>query len=655
MKQSNFFKWFTVLSTLFAAIIFITSCNKKFDEPPTYVPLVVTPTLTIADLKAKHTIGAFETITTDDIVTGVVVADDQSGNFYKTIVIQDTTGGITLRLDGYDLYTNYPVGRRIYIKLKGLILGDYNRLIQIGGGADSTTNPARPSLLPLASTLFDKYIIKGTLNNPVTPKVVTIDQLDDSYQSTLIQLNNFEFAPGDTSKTFGDPSLVQSAVNFTIKNCGSKTIILRNSSYANFAGYPVPKGNGSILSIYTIFGSTKQLIIRDTSDVQFYNTRCGSAPVTLKSISEVRALFTGAQTTIPDNWAIKGIVISDRNGKNINAQNLVIQNAGTDGAGILVRLSAAHSFNVGDEVQVKIGGVSLELFNGQLQVNGALLADAAKTGTGTITPRVTTVQDLTNNFAAWENTLLQLQNVTITGGTSGTFKGTTSIKDASGTIKSFTTATATFGGTAYPTGTVATFTGIASPFNTDKQLNLRNAADVAGGGGGGGGTTIFSEDFNSVTNNTKLALAGWVNVPETGTTTYSGGTFSGNGYAKITAFGSKQATVKSWLVTPEIALGTYATKALTFGTLDGYDNGATLKVYVSTNFSGSTPWTSTWTQLTATISSGNATGYGKNFIPSGTVDLSAYTGKIYIAFVYEGGDPGKTTTFEIDDVKVTGQ
>ena len=117
-----------VIPIVFASIFI--SCNKKFDEPPAYVVPNVTADLTISNLKAMHITGNLEQITVDKTIGGIVIADDRSGEFYKTIVIQDSTGGISVKLDGYDLYTNYPIGRMIFIKVKGLYLGDYNKLIQ---------------------------------------------------------------------------------------------------------------------------------------------------------------------------------------------------------------------------------------------------------------------------------------------------------------------------------------------------------------------------------------------------------------------------------------------------------------------------------------------------------------------------------------------
>ena len=59
--------------------------------------------------------------------------DDRSGNYYKSIVIQDSTGGIELKFNDGFLYNQYPIGRTLYIKCKDLILTDYNGLTQLIG------------------------------------------------------------------------------------------------------------------------------------------------------------------------------------------------------------------------------------------------------------------------------------------------------------------------------------------------------------------------------------------------------------------------------------------------------------------------------------------------------------------------------------------
>lgn len=275
------------------------SCNKTFDEPPVFQEPNVTVNCTIKELKSLHTKGAVEKIVDDKIISGIVVADDKTGNFYKSLVIQDTTGGITLRLDGTGLYTTYPVGRRLYIKLKDLYLGDYNGLVQLGGGIDEN-DPNNTELAALASGLFDQYILKGSLNNPIIPKIVSFSSLTtqmlDTLQSTLIQLENFEFKVADTAKNY---AVTNQTTNFTIVNCSGNSIILRNSGYASFAEVNLPNNNGAITAIYSIYGSTKQLLIRDTMDVQFTGVRCASTGPQVLLDQNFQSGTTNADINIP--------------------------------------------------------------------------------------------------------------------------------------------------------------------------------------------------------------------------------------------------------------------------------------------------------------------------------------------------------------------
>lgn len=483
LKIFNFNNMFSVkqfrigLNVLFIISMMagVLSCNKKFDEPPAYVAPNINATITIAELKALHEFGSYEEITTDDVIEGIVVANDSSGNFYKEFILQDATGGIDVKVEQFNLYTNFPIGRQVFIKVKGLYLGDYNNNIQLGGSAD-----AEGSINEIASDLVDQYILKGSFNNAVVPEIVTVSSLNDSYQNKLIQLENFEFQSSDLSKTYAIAGSSPESVNFTLKNCDGQSIVLRNSGYSDFATLKVPGGNGTITAIYTVYGSTKQLFIRDTSDIKFYGERCtggGGGVASPIDISALRALYPGTGSTdAPDDKKISGIVISDRSSGNLTGQNLVLQQG--DGlSGIVVRFTANHSFNIGDNIEVNVSGGSLGEYNGWLQVSNLDLSSAVKTGTGTITPRIATTQEINDNFETWESTLVQINNATLSGGTSGTFKSTTIVTDAAGTISSFTSSSALFANTSYPTGSI-TFKGYVSQFNTTKQVSMRTVTDA---------------------------------------------------------------------------------------------------------------------------------------------------------------------------------
>jgi hypothetical protein len=264
---------FTVVSLIVSVGTF-TACKKTFDNPPAASDPAMVANTTIKNLKALHTVpGAFDVITDNLIISGVVVADDKSGNLYKQLFIQDETGGIQVLLDANSLYGTYPVGRRIFIKCKDLCISDYNGMIELGVKAYVDGSP---SVEGIPSGLISQYVVGGSLNNPVVPIVVNQNDLgtgmQDRYLGSLIQLNNYEFA--DTTLTYADTSAYKSTVNRDIKNCDGQTIIVRNSAYANFAGRKLPGGNGSIVAVYTTFGTTKQLLLRSADDVHFTEPRC---------------------------------------------------------------------------------------------------------------------------------------------------------------------------------------------------------------------------------------------------------------------------------------------------------------------------------------------------------------------------------------------
>jgi len=440
-------KLLTAVIMMVAAFGTLSSCKKTFDNPPGSSDPNIVANTSIKDLKAMHTSnGAYDIITSDLIISGVVVADDKSGNLYKQLFIQDSTGGLQILLDANSLYGTYPVGRKIYIKCNGLCISDYNGLMELGVKA---LVAGLPSLEGIPANVISNYVIGGSLNNPVVPTVVTLSQLttnmQDKYLGTLVQLDGYEFT--DTTTTYADTSVYKSTVNLNIKTCTGTTTIVRNSAYADFAATKVPAGNGSIVAIYTVFGTTKQFLLRNDEDVKFTDPRCA----------------------------------------------------------------------------------------------------------------------------------------------------------------------------------------------------------------------IFEEHFSSLTvNNATFNFPGWKNIGEVGGVTYQNGVFGSTGrVVKISGFGSTQNVVTSWLITPGIALPAGSTPKLTFTTSDAFDNGATLKAFVSTDYNGSnTPSTATWTQLPATISSGHTTSTFGPFVSSGVLPLTSYAGQtIYIGFRYDGADPtgtvnDKTTTIEIDDITV---
>jgi Family of unknown function (DUF5689) len=487
LKMNKKFQFFAVLAVLLLATFSLNSCLKKpIEAPPIGGDIVtnVVGNITVAEVKALHPVlgpGIFDPITEDKILKATVISDDRSGNFYKSVIVQDATGGIEILCNRSGLFIDYPAGREVYIKLKGLVLGDYNGLIQLGGYTFATNNS--PSLEGILSGNIGSHILKGELNKPITPKETTIAALTKNDWQTLVILKDVQFSKADTGKFYADYIGKQSATSI-IESCDGKTIDCRTSGYATFAANKKPAGKGTAICVVGAYNNKPQVTIREVSEVVMPNARCGAGGgtggggtgnLTLMTIAELRAVFTGAVTAGPVDKKIKGIVISDKAAGNITALNMIMQDAT---GGITVRFTSANAFLVGDEVEINVSGIELSEFSKVLQLNKTPNANGVKISSGNVvTPRLATVTQIIANQAAWESTLVQVLNATLSGGTGGTFAGNSSIDDGTGSIAIYTAATSPMAAISIPSGQKKV-TAIVSQFNATNQLNLRSAADI---------------------------------------------------------------------------------------------------------------------------------------------------------------------------------
>ncbi|QES89501.1 DUF5689 domain-containing protein [Rhizosphaericola mali] len=465
---------------LFAISFILTmfySCSNKYDIPQLSYDSA-TATITIMELKHLHTVGKFEYITTNEVISGIITADDKSGNFYQTIILQDHTSGIVLKIGGYNNYSEYPIGRKIYIKLKGLYLGDYGNTIQIGGGIDSSI-AYNPQLSSIANPLLDQYILKGSFNNNVIPKLVEPEQLTtelyDSLQSCLIQINNIQFAESDVNKTLADTSKLTSAVSYLLSTCTGQDIQLRNSSYSNFANVKTPARNGTITGIYSIYNTTKQIIIRDTSDLNFQNDRCNQQLADtnrITSIATVKNLYSNKSITIPYGTVIKAKVIS--NYKNEANGNYKLQDE--FGNGIILYSTKIPTIELNANLVLDLGGSTLEMFSNELEITNISADKLYTTSPINTVIKPTNIYQIYDSASKWNNSLVQLSNVTISTPTVSSSGRSYTLMDATGSMETFVKSSAGYN---LPQGNILSITGYLTMNAGKIQLVTRTNEDIS--------------------------------------------------------------------------------------------------------------------------------------------------------------------------------
>jgi hypothetical protein len=176
-------------------------------------------------------------------------------------------------------------------------------------------------------------------------------------------------------------------------------------------------------------------------------------------------------------------------------------------------------------------------------------------------------------------------------------------------------------------------------------------------------TVVFEEDFESMPTYTSIASNGWTNFAEVGgrdwrviVTSDSGN--SGSQIASFGAYNSGDAENIAWLITPSIDLDSYSNEFATFQSSNSFSDDSELELLISSDWDGTEAniTSATWTSLSGTIVDDSE--YYQNWVDSGTIDLSSYSGSVYIAFKYIGGDNSADTidgNYEIDNFIVYGE
>ena len=169
-----------------------------------------------------------------------------------------------------------------------------------------------------------------------------------------------------------------------------------------------------------------------------------------------------------------------------------------------------------------------------------------------------------------------------------------------------------------------------------------------------GETILFEENFAEITNENKLDPLGWTNLNVNGgEERFVDATANGNRTIRISAYNTGENPLEAWLITPSIDLSQSQNEVLSFDIKASYDNGTILQVYLSEDFDGD-PKNANWHLLEANIPMGPSSQSGESFKNS-KIDLSCFTAEVYIGFCYQGRDPSRTTTYDIDNIKVTGE
>ncbi len=228
--------------------LFISSCYDSFDGNSVTLPTSVPdPNCKIEYLHSIYADG-IRRLNQDFVIDGYVTANDQSGNFFKSFVVQSGGYSLEVLVGLYDSHVDFPLGSKVRLFLNGLALDRRRGVLQLG-----LYPPSGSSRLDYmgSKAVVDQYVIVYKLGDLPTPQNVNIDDLLEVRCGELLTIDNLKY--------IGDGDVVEESIWSGYKlfvDEDRDSVWSYTSEYADFARMLIPLEKVSLTGILQ-YGSDK--------------------------------------------------------------------------------------------------------------------------------------------------------------------------------------------------------------------------------------------------------------------------------------------------------------------------------------------------------------------------------------------------------------
>jgi len=265
----------------FACAIFTSCMDNDWDIPGTdgseYGNQAVTETnvVTIAQLKQKYATviynGSYVQFTEPTQIKGVVTGNDIQGNIYNQIAIEDGTGSIIICIAQGGMFGQLQVGREIVVELQDLYIGSYGQQPEIGTPYTNKNGRTYVSRMPrsLWQSHFKMLGMKSASPTEFDKTMLGNGDYMKENCGRLMTIKGVKFQGANGKKVFAADKDKDAAnsVNRSLQGISSNQLVVRTSTYADFANKPMPQGEVDITGIFTRYNNTWQVLIREESDI----------------------------------------------------------------------------------------------------------------------------------------------------------------------------------------------------------------------------------------------------------------------------------------------------------------------------------------------------------------------------------------------------
>lgn len=265
------------ISIFAISLLAMTSCMNDFDAPDMKTPpfgnnSIGEANITIEELKKKFSSAissnSSKQVTEELVIEGVVVANDETGNVYKQFIINDKTGAIIIGVNDVGLYATMAIGQRVRIDCKDLYVGGYGKMGQVGGLYNGGIGRMNKYVFPNHVCIVGQ---PDMTQEEMTPALIDESFFTDENKEKLakyVRLEDVRISEADGTEKWAPEDIAYNNVVERHVKVGKTNIVMRMSTYADFANDIMPEGQLNMNGVLTRFNNYWQFVLSSTDDIE---------------------------------------------------------------------------------------------------------------------------------------------------------------------------------------------------------------------------------------------------------------------------------------------------------------------------------------------------------------------------------------------------
>ena len=186
------------------------------------------------------------TITEDISIEGYVVANDLYGEYYKSIVICDDSGGIEISVDARQTAKIFPGAAKVTLHCTSLSIADYYGRVVIGAKSNEY------GIGRIEEENFARFFIIDKLSPTATePTKMTINAISAKDVGNYVEIADVSFTDAEGLRWCDIDTATGEAITTTrqLTDQQGNTLLVRTIAQCSYATERLPSGRGKVRGI----------------------------------------------------------------------------------------------------------------------------------------------------------------------------------------------------------------------------------------------------------------------------------------------------------------------------------------------------------------------------------------------------------------------